>query len=38
MHIEFAYAYMVVVGLLLLVAVFYVSPFELKVNDDDEEE
>jgi hypothetical protein len=36
MHFEFAY--MIVVGLLLLVGVFYLSPFELKVNDDDEEE
>jgi len=36
MHLEIAY--MVVGGLLLLVAIFYVSPFELKVNEDDEEE
>ncbi|MDB5008241.1 MAG: hypothetical protein JWQ84_431 [Mucilaginibacter sp.] len=36
MHFEFAY--MIVVGLLSLVGVFYLSPFELKVNDDDEEE
>lgn len=36
MHFEFAY--MIVVGLLLIVGVFYLSPFELKVNDDDEEE
>jgi hypothetical protein len=38
MHFEFAYTYMVVFGLLFMVAVFYLSPFELKVNDDDEEE
>jgi hypothetical protein len=36
MHFEFAY--MIVVGLLFVVGVFYLSPFELKVNDDDEEE
>jgi hypothetical protein len=36
MHFEFGY--MVVVGLLFLVGIFYLSPFELKVNDDDEEE
>jgi hypothetical protein len=36
MHYEFAY--MIVVGLLSLVGIFYLSPFELKVNDDDEEE
>jgi len=36
MHFEFAY--LVVVGLLFLVGAFYLSPFELKVNDDDEEE
>ena len=36
MHLEIAY--MVVVGLLFLVAIFYISPFELKVNEDDEEE
>lgn len=36
MHFELAY--MVVGSLLFLVVVFYLSPFELKVNDDDEEE
>ncbi len=36
MHFEFTY--MVVVGLLFLVGAFYLSPFELKVNDDDDEE
>jgi hypothetical protein len=29
---------MVVAGLLFLVGIFYLSPYELKVNDDDEEE
>lgn len=38
MNFEFAYAYMVVAGLLFLVGIFYLSPYELKVNDDDEEE
>ena len=36
MHFEFTY--MIVIGLLSLVGIFYLSPFELKVNDDDEEE
>ena len=36
MHFEFVY--MVVGGLLFLVGIFYLTPFELKVNDDDEEE
>lgn len=36
MHFEFAY--MVAVGLLFLVGVFYLSPFELKVNDDEDDE
>jgi len=36
MHFEFAY--MVVACLLLVVGVFYLSPFELKVNEDDEDE
>jgi hypothetical protein len=36
MHFE--YAYLVVIGLLFLVGVFYVSPFELKVNEEDEDE
>jgi hypothetical protein len=35
---NFEYTYLVVVGLLLLVGMFYVSPYELKVNEDDEEE
>jgi hypothetical protein len=29
---------MVVAGLLFLVGIFYLSPYELKVNDDEEEE
>jgi hypothetical protein len=36
MHLEIAY--MVLFCLLLLVGVFYFSPFELKVNEDDEDE
>ena len=36
MHFEFAY--MIAGGLLFLVAVYYLSPYELKINDDDEEE
>ena len=35
---NFEYAYLIVVGLLLLVAMFYVSPYELKVNEDDDDE
>jgi len=35
---NFEYTYLVVVGLLLLVGMFYVSPYELKVNEDEEEE
>jgi hypothetical protein len=36
MHFE--YAYMVIVALLALVGVFYLSPYELKVNEDDDDE
>jgi hypothetical protein len=36
MHFELAY--MVLGSLLFLVVIFYLSPFELKVNDDDEED
>jgi hypothetical protein len=36
MHFE--YAYMVVIILLLLVGVFYLSPYELKVSEDDDDE
>jgi hypothetical protein len=35
---QFEYPYMVIVGLLLLVGVFYLSPYELKVNEDDDDE
>lgn len=36
--IHFQYAYLVVVALLLLVGAFYVSPYELKVNEDEDDE
>jgi hypothetical protein len=36
--IHFEYAYMVVVSLLLLVGAFYLSPYELKVNEDEDDE
>jgi len=36
MNIEFTY--LIVTGLLLLVAAFYFSPYELSVNEDDEDE
>jgi hypothetical protein len=36
MHFE--YAYMVVIGLLLMVGVFYLSPYELTVNKDEDDE
>ncbi|MDB4925764.1 MAG: hypothetical protein JWR23_1820 [Mucilaginibacter sp.] len=35
---QFEYAYVFVVGLLLLVGVFYLSPYELTVNKDDDDE
>jgi hypothetical protein len=35
MNIEFPY--LIVAGLLLLVVVFYLSPYELSVTEDDEE-
>jgi len=38
MQFEFAYTYMVVCGLLFLVGIFYLSPYELKVNDDEDDE
>jgi hypothetical protein len=38
MQFEFAYTYMVVFGLLCLVGIFYLSPYELKVNDDEDDE
>ena len=36
--IHFQYAYLVVVALLLLVGAFYISPYELKVNEDEDDE
>jgi hypothetical protein len=38
MQLHFEYAYMVIVGLLLLVGAFYISPYELKVNEDEDDE
>ena len=35
---QFEYAYLIVVGLLLLTGAFYLSPYELRVNEEDEEE
>jgi hypothetical protein len=35
---NFEFAYLVVVGLLLLLGIFYVSPYELKVNEDEDDE
>ena len=35
---NFELAYLVVVGLLLLLGVFYISPYELKVKEDDDDE
>ena len=35
---QFEYTYMVVIGLLVLVGVFYLSPYELTVNEDESEE
>ena len=35
---NFEYPYLIVVGLLLLVAMFYASPYELRVNEDDDDE
>lgn len=35
---QFEYTYMFVAGLLILVGAFYVSPYELSVNEDDDEE
>ena len=38
MHFHFEYAYAVIAGLLLLVGLFYLSPYELKVNEDEDDE
>jgi hypothetical protein len=35
---NFEYAYLVVLGLLLLVGIFYASPYELRVKEDDDDE
>jgi hypothetical protein len=36
--IHFEYAYVVIVALLILVGAFYISPYELKVNEDEDDE
>jgi hypothetical protein len=38
MNFEIEYAYLVIAGLLLLLGMFYMSPYELKVNEDDDDE
>jgi hypothetical protein len=35
---NFEYAYVVVIALLLLVGIFYISPYELTVNEDEDDE
>ena len=35
---NFEYSYLVVIALLLLVGVFYISPYELNVNEDEDDE
>lgn len=35
---NFEFGYLVVVGLLLLLGMFYISPYELKVNEDEDDE
>jgi len=35
---DFQYSYLVVIVLISLLAVFYFSPYELKVNEDDDNE
>lgn len=35
---NFEYAYLVVGGLLILLAMFYASPYELRVNEDDDDD
>ena len=35
---NFEFAYLFVVGLLALLGAFYLSPYELKVNEEDDEE
>ncbi|SEO39798.1 hypothetical protein SAMN05428947_102227 [Mucilaginibacter sp. OK283] len=35
---NFEYTYLVVIALLLLVGIFYISPYELTVNEDEDDE
>ncbi|SDF34991.1 hypothetical protein SAMN05216464_11680 [Mucilaginibacter pineti] len=35
---NFEYTYLVVISLLLLVGAFYLSPYELNVNEDEDDE
>lgn len=35
---NFEYAYLVIFALLLAVGIFYVSPYELNVNEEDDDE
>jgi hypothetical protein len=35
---NFEYTYLVVIALLLLVGIFYFSPYELNVNEEDDDE
>jgi hypothetical protein len=35
---NFEFAYLVAVTLLLLLGIFYISPYELKVNEDEDDE
>jgi len=35
---NFEYTYLVVIALLLLVGIFYFSPYELTVNEDEDDE
>ena len=35
---NFEYSYLVVIALLLLVCLFYISPYELNVNEEDDNE
>lgn len=35
---NFEFGYLVVVGLLLLLGMFYISPYELKVDEDEDDE
>jgi hypothetical protein len=35
---NFEYTYLVVIALLLMVGIFYISPYELTVNEDEDDE